>query len=197
MEILLTLFAQLSDKQFATAGRFFVSDKRAELVARFYDYCANCAQRVFDTGDYKHANKMAGAAEICGFGPTFRRVVVPNIPFAYDMEAHLFVGKIQKGKRSTLETLDANGIPNWEADMRERLDSEGQPREKKEPDYAKRLATALSNALKNGITAAEVRIVVNSAIKAAVSEVEVQKVAKGQAQEKADIVAEAKVAEAA
>lgn len=178
MDKILTLFAQLSDKQFNTAGRFFASDKRAELVARFYDYCANAAQRVYETGDNKHANKMAGAAELCGFGPTFRRVVVPNIPFAYDKESHLFVGKIQKGKRSTLETLDANGVPNWEADMRNRLDLEGQPKAKKEPDYAKRLVNALSAALNHGITATEVRSATNAAIKAAITAVEDQDKAK-------------------
>lgn len=185
----LKLFNQLDSKAFNTTVRYFASDKRAELVARFYDYCANAAQRVFETGDSKQANKMAVAAEICGFGPTFRRVVVPNIPFAYDKEAHLFIGKIQKGKRAALETLDAEGVPNWEADMRSRLDSEGQPREKKEPDYVKRLNTALSNALGNGVTATEVRVMTNAAIKAAVSEVKTQEVAKGQVQEKADIVA--------
>ncbi len=171
MENVLKLFTQLSTKQFNTAVRFFASEKRAELVSRFYDYCANAAQIVFATGDIKQANKMYAAAELCGFGPTFRRCIAPNIPFAVDREAHLFVGKIQKGKRSTLETLNADGIPNWEADMRSRLDSEGQPREKKEPDYVKRLNTALSNALGNGVTAQEVRAQTTAAIKAAVSEV--------------------------
>lgn len=167
MENNLTLFTQLTVKQFNTAVRFFASEKRAELVARFYDYCANVAQKVYETGDSKQANKMAAAAELCGFGPTFRRVVVPNVPFAYDKQAHLFIGKIQKGKRSALETLNADGIPNWEADMRSRLDEEGKPRDKKEADYAKRLDTALSNALKNGVSPAAVRAATNAAIKAA------------------------------
>lgn len=171
MENVLKLFNQYDGKAFAKDVRFFASEKRAELVARFWDYCANAAQRTYETGDIKQANKMYVAAELCGYGPTFRRCIAPNIPFAVDREAHLFIGKIQKGKRSTLETLNADGVPNWEADMRSRLDSEGQPREKKEPDYVKRLNTALSNALGNGVSAQEVRAQTNAAIKAAISEV--------------------------
>lgn len=179
MENILTLFTQLTAKQFNTAVRFFASEKRAELVTRFYDYCANSAQLVYVHGDSKQANKMSVAAEMCGFGPTFRRVVVPNIPFAYDKETHLFTGKIQKGKRSALETLNADGIPNWEADMRDRLDNEGKPKDKKEPDYVKRLSTALTNALNHNVEPSVVRTLTNAAIKAATKETEV---ASGEAQ---------------
>ena len=173
MDKILTLFTQLNAKQFNTAVRFFASEKRAELVARFYDYCANVAQKVYETGDSKQANKMAAAAEMCGFGPTFRRVVVPNIPFAYDRETHLFIGKIQKGKRSALETLNADGVPNWEADMRDRLDNEGKSKDKKEPDYVKRLSTALANALSHNVEPSVIRTLTNAAIKAATKETEV------------------------
>lgn len=173
MENILTLFTQFDTKQFNTAVRFFASEKRAELVTRFYDYCANAAQLVYAHGDSKQANKMSIAAELCGFGPTFRRVVVPNVPFAYDKETHLFIGKIQKGKRSALETLNADGVPNWEADMRDRLDNEGKPRDKKEPDYVKRLSTALTNALSHNVEPSVVRTLTNAAIKAATQETEV------------------------
>lgn len=168
MDKVLTLFTQFNAQQFKSAVVFFASDKRAELVARFWDYCANVAQRTYDTGDIKQANKMAAAAELCGFGPTFRRVMVPNIPFAYDRETHIFTDKIQKGKRSTLATLNSDGVPYWEADMRSRLDNEGKPREKKAKDYVKALSSALAAALSNNVEPSVVRTLTNAAIKAAI-----------------------------
>ncbi len=171
MDIKLNLFNTFDTKAFSNAVKFFASDKRRELVTKFQDYCANVVARTYEHGDVKHANKLAVAAEICGFGPTFRRVVVRNVPFSYDRDSKLFTGSIQKGKRSALTELDANGVPIWEADMRLRFDSEGQPKAKKEADYLKRMESAISAALKHGITPDVVRKSVNTAIKSTTVEV--------------------------
>ena len=178
MDIKLNLFNTFDNKAFNNVVKFFASEKRRELVAKFQDYCANVVARTYEHGDIKHANKLATAAELCGFGPTFRRVVVRNIPFKYDRDAKAFDGQIQKGKRAALSELDANGVPKWEADMRLRFDTEGQPKAKKEKDYLKSLESALTAALKHGVSADVVRKASNTAIKSAtVAVVEVDKAA--------------------
>ena len=107
MDTILNLFNTFDTKAFNNAVKFFASDKRRELVIKFQDYCANVVARTYEFGDIKHANKLAAAAEICGYGPTFRRVVVRNIPFVYDKDAKVFTGQIQKGKRAALsEVID-------------------------------------------------------------------------------------------
>ena len=172
MDIKLNLFNTFDNKAFNNAVKFFASDKRRELVTKFQDYCANVLARTFEHGDVKHANKLAVASEICGFGPTFRRVVVRNVPFAYDKESKLFAGSIQKGKRAALSELNADGIPTWEADLRLRFDGEGSAKDKKAPDYLKRYINALGAALKNGVTPEVLRTNLNAAIKQGVKDAE-------------------------
>lgn len=167
MDIKLNLFNTFDTKAFNNAVKFFASEKRRELVTKFQDYCANVMARTYEHGDIKHANKLAVAAELCGFGPTFRRVVVPNVPFAYDKDSKQFTGSIQKGKRAALSTLDADGYPTWESDMRIRFDSEGTKKESKTPDYLKRFVSSTSAALKNGVTPDVLRSNMNALIKAA------------------------------
>lgn len=173
----LKIFANLSAKQFATDARFFASEKRAELVNRFRTWATNCVVKVYEYGDVKWANKAYQAAELCGFGPTFRRVYVPNIPFAHDKEAKMFTGSIQTGKRAALSELDENGVLRFEADIARRLADEGKPREKKEPDYAKRLATAVAAALKHGMSPAEAKKLVSETISKTITTVEAKKAA--------------------
>jgi len=171
MELKLKVFENLTVKQFATDARYFASAKRAELVNRFRTWATNCVVKVYEFGDVKWANKASAAAELCGYGPTFRRVYVPNIPFAYDKEGKLFVGTIQQGKRAALSELDENGVLRFEADIAKRLADEGKPKEKKEPDYAKRLATAVAAALKHGMTPADAKKLVSETISKTVTTV--------------------------
>lgn len=126
MEIELSLFKQLTDAAFKTANRYFNADARAAMYSRWQDYCANGTQRVFVHGDIKSAQAMYSAAVICGFLPQFKRAVAPYIPFAFK-SAEGFTGKIQP-KRNVLQQLNANGIPNWEAEMRHAFDHENEPK---------------------------------------------------------------------
>jgi len=134
----LKLFANLTDKAFATANRYFNAQARAHLVTRWQDYCANGTLRVYASGDIKAANKMYSAAVICGFRLAFQRAVVPQIPFSYSKDAG-FTGKIQKGKRDALIVLNADGFPKWEADMRDRFDNENTDKAAAEFNLVKRL----------------------------------------------------------
>jgi hypothetical protein len=177
MDIKLNLFNTFDSKAFNNAVKFFASDKRKELVIKFQDYCANVAARCYAYGDVKHANKLAYAAELCGFGPTFRRCVVPNIPFAYNKEAKLFDGKMQNGKFNKLSELNADGYPNWEADMRHRFDTENEPKAAKDVDYGKRLASAVKAAVKHGMSAADIKKLVSEEISKSVTTVAVKKAA--------------------
>lgn len=160
----LKLFATLNAKQFATDARYFASDKRAEIVTRFRTFAVNCVHKVFEHGDVKWANKASAAAELCGFGPTFRRCFVPNVPFKYDKEAKIFDGSIQQGKRNALAALNEDGVLKFEADIVRRLADEGQPREKKEADYEKRLINSVKAALKHGIMPQAVKKLVSETI---------------------------------
>ena len=169
----LKLFSNLSKKQFATDAKYFASEKRAELVKRFYTFAVNCAQRCYEFGDIKWANKAANAAELCGYGPTFRRCVVPNIPFAYDKASHIFTGTIQSGKRAALSELDENGVLKFEADIAKRLADEGKPKEKKEPDYAKRIASAVTAAVKHGMSPLDIRKLVSETVSKTITTVKV------------------------
>lgn len=126
MEIELSLFKQLTDAVFKTANRYFNADARAAMYSKWQDYCANGTQRVFLHGDIKAAQSMYTAAVICGFLPQFTRAVAPYIPFGYK-RAEGFTGKIQP-KRNVLQQLNANGIPNWEAEMRFAFDHENEPK---------------------------------------------------------------------
>lgn len=173
----LKIFANLTAKQFATDARFFASEKRALLVERFRTWATNCVAQVYEHGDIKWANKASSAAELCGFGATFRRCYVPNIPFAYDKAAHAFTGSIQSGKRAALSEFNENGILMFEADIAKRLADEGAPKEKKEVDYAKRLASAVSAALKHGMPAADVKKLVSETLSKNVVTVTVKKAA--------------------
>lgn len=164
MDIKLTLFNTFDSKTFNNAVKFFASDKRKELVTKFQDYCANVAARCYEYGDVKHANKLAYAAELCGFGPTFRRCVVPNIPFAYDKADKVFDGKIQQGKQSRLTELNAEGIPEWEANMRLRFDGENTPKEAKPTDWTKRIHSTIAGALKSGMSPADIKKLVSEEI---------------------------------
>lgn len=177
MELKLKMFDNLTAKQFATDARYFASEKRAQIVARFQTWATNCAAKVFEYGDIKWANKASNAAEMCGFGPTFRRCYVPNFPFAYDKAAHIFTGQIQSGKRAALSELDENGVLKFEADIAKRLADEGKPREKKEPDYAKRLASAVTAAIKHGMTAVDAKKLVSETISKTITTVAVKKAA--------------------
>jgi hypothetical protein len=177
MDIKLKIFSNLTAKQFATDARYFASEKRAELVSRFQTWATNCAAKVIEYGDMKWANKASAAAELCGFGPTFRRVFVPNIPFAYDKAAHMFIAPIQSNKRNALAELNSDGILNFEADIARRLDEENKPKEKKEADYAKRLASAVSAAVKHGMPAADVKKLVSETLSKAIVTVAVKKAA--------------------
>jgi hypothetical protein len=173
----LKIFATLSAKQFATDARYFASEKRADLVNRFRTWATNCVAKVIEYGDIKWANKASAAAELCGFGPTFRRVYVPNVCFAYDKEAHLFTGTIQAGKRAALAELNEDGILNFEADIAKRLADEGKPKEKKEVDYAKRLSSAVTAALKHGMSAADAKKLVSETISKTITTVAAKKAA--------------------
>lgn len=126
MELPLTLFAQLTDKAFKTANRYFNADARAAMYSRWQDYCANGTQRLYLHGDIKAAQSMYSAAVICGFLPQFTRAVAPYIPFAFK-RTEGFSGKIQP-KRAVLEQLNAQGVPNWEAEMRVKFDNENAPK---------------------------------------------------------------------
>jgi hypothetical protein len=156
----LKLFSNLTKSQFATDARYFADPARAKLKERFYNWAVNCVARVIEFGDIKWANKASAAAELIGFGPTFRRCFVPNIPFPYDREAHIFTGSIQPGKRNALATMNAEGILNFEADIRRRLDEESKPKAAKEKtaeDYIKAIERACLNALKHGVSAPEAK----------------------------------------
>lgn len=163
----LKLFSNLTKSQFATDARYFADPKRAKLKERFYNWCVNCVARVIEFGDIKWANKASAAAELIGFGPTFRRCIVPNVPFRYDREAHMFDGAIQKGKRAALATLNADGVYAFEADIRRRLDEESKPKAKKEKteaDYLKAIDRAVANAIKHGVTVADAKKAASEAI---------------------------------
>lgn len=162
----MTLFKTITGQQFAGIVRWF-KNNTVKAAEHLQNASAFAVGRLYETGDVKWANKLATAIESFGFGPMFRRCVVPFVCFAYDIDSG-FHGKIQKGKRSTLEQLDANGVPKWESGMREKFDSEGQPREKKAPDYIKRLSSALTAALSNNVEPSIVRQLTNAAIKAAI-----------------------------
>lgn len=177
MDIKLNLFKTLDAKAFNTAVKFFASEKRAELVARFRDYCANVAARCYEYGDVKHANKLACAAELCGYGASFRRCVVPNIPFAYDKQAKIFDGKKQIGKFNRLTELNAEGIPHWEADMKARFDGESTPKQTKPFVLDTRAAALVKAALKNGATVADIKKSVSEAISNTITSVAVKKAA--------------------
>ena len=192
METKITLFKELSIAQFASAVKWFKTNaEKAKL--HLENASAFAAGRLYATGDVKHINKLAPVVEAFGFGPKFRRCVVPFICFAYDKDSLQFTGSIQKGKRGTLETLNADGVPNWEAGMRQKFDEE---REKKAP-AAFVLATAITNAIKKDRKQdlphddAAIRKLVTEALRAfpmqIVKEVEVQQVKEGQAQEAVDI----------
>jgi hypothetical protein len=169
----LKLFNNLSKKQFLNDAKYFASEKRAELVTRFNTWAVNCVQRCYEYGDIKWANKAYVAAELCGYGPTFRRCFVPNIPFACDKEARLFVGQIQTGKRAALNQLDENGVLRFEADIAKRLADEGKPKEKKEPDYAKRIASAVAAAVKHGMSPLDIRKLVSETVSKTITTVKV------------------------
>lgn len=194
MNIELTLFKQLSDTVFATASRYFGNDARKAYYSKWQDYCANGTQRVFITGDIKQAQKMYHAAVICGFLPQFIRACVPQIPFAFK-RSDGFDGKIQGPKRNVLETLNADGIPNWEAEMRTRFDSENETKAPAAFVLTKRLEAVIKKDRQQEVahTDAEVRKVLNEMLKLypAIHEVEVQEVAQGQAQEVKDLAAKA------
>ncbi len=165
MENTLKLFAQLSDKAFATASRYFNANARALLVTRWQDYCANGTQRVYASGDIKAANKMYAAAVICGFRLAFQRAVVPQIPFKYE-KGEGFTGKIQKGKRDALIALAADGVaPLWESDMRHRFDNENESKGSAKGFNVKRFATLVKDAHASGMTDAEIRKNLTAAIK--------------------------------
>lgn len=173
MEIRLSIFANLTAKQFATDAKYFASNERAKVVIRFRDFAANCVAKTYEHGDIKWANKAAAAAELCGFGPTFRRAYVPNVPFAYDCEALIFTGTIQATKRGNLSVLNENGVLKFEADIADRLANESKPKEQKERDYAKGVTTAISAALKHGVPANDIRKLVSEAISKSVVSVRV------------------------
>jgi hypothetical protein len=178
MDLKITLFTQLDTKQFASNVRFFASEKRAELVSRFWDYVANAMQRMFQHGDVKQVNKAAAAAELCGYGPSFRRVVPAIVPFKYDKEGKLFTGSIQSGKRNVLETLNENGVPNWEADLRTRIDGEGSSSSNaKAFNLDTRAAALVKAALKAGCTAQDIKKMVSEKISASIVTVAAKKAA--------------------
>lgn len=177
MELKLKIFSNLTAKQFATDARYFASEKRAELVARFQTWVTNCVAKVLEYGDIKWANKASAAAELCGFGATFRRCFVPNIPFAYDKAAHIFGGSIQANKRNTLLEVNEDGILNFEADIARRLAEENAPKKKAEPDYAKRLASSVAAAVKHGMSAADVKKLVSETLSKTITTVAVKKAA--------------------
>jgi hypothetical protein len=151
----LKLFTQLDKAGFARDSKYFADPRRAQLKARFYNWAVNCVAKVIEYGDIKWANKASTAAELCGFGPTFRRCFVPNIPFPYDKDAHIFTGTIQPGKRNSLATLNDQGICAFEADIKRRLEEESTPKAKKEKteaDYIKAIERAILNAVKHGVS---------------------------------------------
>lgn len=166
MEIELTLFKQLTDAAFKTANRYFSADARKAYYSRWQDYCANGAQRVFQHGDIKQANKMYSAAVICGFLPQFTRAVAPYIPFSYS-RAEGFKGKIQP-KKNILVQLNANGVPNWEAEMRVMFDSENEPKPAAPFVLLKRLDAVIKKdrAQEDAHTDAEIRAMLTALLKA-------------------------------
>lgn len=170
------LFKTLSPQQFAGIIKWFKNNtEKARL--HLENAAAYAVGRLYETGDIKHINKLAPVVEAFGFGPAFRRCVVPFVCFPYDKEALLFTGSIQKGKRAALEELDENGIPKWEVGMRERFDNEGKPREKKEPDYAKRLCSSVAAALNHGMQPADVKKLVSETISKQITTVAEKKAA--------------------
>jgi len=166
MEIELTLFKQLTDAAFKTANRYFSADARAAMFSRWQDYCANGTQRVFKHGDIKQAQKMYSAAVICGFLPHFSRAVAPYLPFSYS-RAEGFKGTIQP-KRKVLEQLNANGVPNWEAEMRLMFDTENAPKEAKAWVLSKRLDAVIKKerVQEEVHTNTEIRAILNELLKA-------------------------------
>lgn len=150
------LFATISPQQFAGIIRWF-KNNTAKAKLHLENASAYALAIVFDTGDVTKINQLAGVVEAFGFGPKFRRCVVPNVPFAYDKEGLLFTGKIQKGKRAALSEINPDGIPMWEADMRKRFDEEAQPKEKREKvaeDYLKAIDRAIAQAIKHDVAPA-------------------------------------------
>ncbi len=166
MEIELSLFTQLTDKAFKTAARYFSADARAAYFSRWQDYCANGTQRLYLHGDIKAANTMYSAAVACGFLPQFTRAVAPLIPFAFK-KAEGFTGKIQP-KRAVLEQLNANGVPNWEAEMRHAFDHENEPKAPAAFVLSKRLEAVIrkERAQEDVHTDAEIRAMLTSLLKA-------------------------------
>lgn len=165
----LNVFNALNNRQFASAVRFFTSDKRAELVAKFWDFVANAILRCYQTGDSTHVNKAAAAAEICGYGPAFRKAAVAVIPFKYDMASRQFVDKIQREKRRALHVVDEKGVLAWETQLRDRIDDISNPKTKTKPQFdgkalergAKRL---VHKAIEAGLPASAIKKAVSEAI---------------------------------
>ena len=159
------LFTSLNNRQFGAAVRFFTSDKRKELVSKFWDYVANAVARTYETGDSTHANKAAAAAEICGYGPAFRKFAVPVIPFKYNRADKGFEGTIQKGKRNALDQLNDDGVITWEAELHRRINQDAEESKKPKAFDAKAVMLRCIKAeIKHGLAPADVRKLFNSCI---------------------------------
>lgn len=160
------LFNNIDAKKFNAIVKWFRTNKD-KARSHLMDSCAYAAGAVYASGDITHANKIADAVEAFGFGPMFRRCVVPLIPYKYNRKDLCFEGKIQKGKRARLEELNEDGIPYWEAMMFAKFNEESEPKQTKEKthdDYIKSIAKAAKVGFQHGLTAEEIRNAVTAAI---------------------------------
>jgi hypothetical protein len=154
----LKLFANISNSQFAGHIKWLTGKTVAELKRRIFEAAGFAVARCYDTGDVTAVNKLLAALDGLDLTPKARRCIIPFVPFAYDKDAGICHGKIQKGKRAALEELNEDGVPKWEAEMFARF--EGEKPENK-PKQAWKLDTRMEGtvkkALKEGYTVSQVR----------------------------------------
>lgn len=163
----LKLFANITAAQFAGHIRWLTGKTAKELKSRVFEAAGFAVARVYESGDVTAVNKLLAALDGLDLTPKARRCIIPFVPFAYDKEAGICHGKIQKGKRAALEELNEDGVPKWEAQMFARF--EGEKPENK-PKQAWKLETRmpgfLKKALKEGYTMAQIRAEFNADMKA-------------------------------
>lgn len=165
---MMKLFTLLDAKAFARDVAYFASAKRAEMVERFWNYVANCVAKALESGDQSHLNKAASAAEMCGYGPTFRRVVPAVAPFKFDKKAMQFTGKIRKGKRELLQEYD-RGVQAWERILKAGLDGKTSSKPAAEFNLdavGKRAKTLARSAFEAGLNRQECRKAISEAFAA-------------------------------
>lgn len=167
------LFPQYDAKKFAAEVKFFGNAKRAELVERFWAFVANCIALCLEHGNSDHINKAAQAAEVCGYGPTFRRVITKVTPFKFDRKAMRFTGKIMAGKRKSLLEFaqPGKGIPTdtrvWEVLLKQALagkDATAEPAAFDADKLAKRAKSLMTQCHDAGLSRAAVNTAVSQAL---------------------------------